>query len=366
MKTNFFERANLRLSFHGTCMLIALLLASSVAPAWSKNDEATKKVTHDYSFKVNKDDLLRVDNRFGNITVTHWDKKEVSIHIVIESKSSNERQAQQNLDRVTVTANQYNQEITALTSLKERNWNSSGNEERLTINYFIKMPATLQTDLTQKYGNIYLPDKNEGKSVLNIKYGNLQAGDFTKDLDLEIKYGNANIGSVTTAILDLGYCGNVSLLNAEKLDMDAKYSHVNMQNIKRLILENKYGNVRAEKIEKADMEIKYGETKVETIEKELVLDISYSTLTVREVASDFQRIDIDAHYGNVNLYFSPTAAFKVNAEDIKYGKYDISGFNSVQTSVEEKVNHYSKVNGGSSRTVYFEGNNYSNLRIKSF
>lgn len=366
MKTIFFERLNFRPSFCCAWVVATLLLVSSATPAWSKNEEETKKVTHDYSFKVDKDDLLRVDNRFGTITVTHWDKKEVSIHVVVESKSSSDKRAQQNLDRVTVTANQYNHEITALTSLKERNWNSSGNQERLTINYFIKMPATLQTDLSQKYGNINLPEKNEGKSVLNIKYGNLQAGDFTKDLDLEIKYGNANIGSVTTAMLDLGYCGNVSLQNGERLEVDAKYSHVNMQNIKRLMLGNKYGNVRVEKVEKADMEIKYGETKVETIEKELLLDISYSTLTVREVAADFQKIDIDAHYGNVNLYFSPTAAFKVNAEDMKYGKYDISGFNSVQTSVEEKVNHYSKVNGGSNRSVYFEGNNYSNLRIKSF
>lgn len=362
METNYLQPAKAGRRLSCFWMIFTLLLFSYVPFAGASSVLESKKITYDYTFKANKNDQLQVDNRFGNITVTHWNKNEVSIHVVVEAKANSEKRVQQNLDRVTISTHQTNQVISAFTTLNERNWSTKG-EETLTINYFIKMPSTLKIDLTQKYGNIILPEKNEGKSTINVKYGNIKAGDFTNDLDIEIKYGNGNIGSVTTATLDLGYCGNFSLQDGKLLMADVKYSHLDMQNVDKLNIENKYGNVKAEKIKNAIMEIKYGEAHIGRIENELVLDMGYSTLTAREVSSCFKRIDIEAQYGNVNLSLSPNASFQVKAEDMKYGNYKIRRFDNINTTQEDKVNYYTEVNGHSNRTINFEGNNYSNLTI---
>ena len=47
-----------------------------------------KKKEINKSFNVGKNDILQVDNRYGNITVTHWSKSEVSIRVVIEAKAA--------------------------------------------------------------------------------------------------------------------------------------------------------------------------------------------------------------------------------------------------------------------------------------
>lgn len=47
-------------------------------------------------------DLLTTDNRYGNTTITHWNKNEVSIRVEIEAKAESDDAAQATLDRVQV------------------------------------------------------------------------------------------------------------------------------------------------------------------------------------------------------------------------------------------------------------------------
>lgn len=343
-------------------LFLILLLMCHISWAWSKSDEKELQITHDYSFQVGTNDLLRVDNRFGNITVTHWNEKKVSIHVVIESKAKSEQQARESIERVDISAKQVNNEVIAITTLKEKNGNRY-TKEQLAIHYYIKIPSKLKIDLMQKYGNIILPEENDGTSTLNVKYGNIQAGNFTAPLNLEAKYGNVNIGSVARANLDVGYCGNVVLLNASDLQVDAKYSNLDVQNIDKLSLENKYGNIKTAKVKNASIEVKYGGVTLGEVQQSLMMEISYSSGKIN-LASNFQRVAIEARYGNVNLYVDPQASFRVRAEDIKYGSYELKGFHVTRSSVEDKINYFSEINGGTGGNINFEGNNYSNLRIR--
>ena len=252
-----------------------------------------------------------------------------------------------------------------MTSLKEQKWNGNRNE-RFTINYFISMPSKLAINLAQKYGNINLPEKNEGNSTIQVKYGNLNAGSFTKSLDLEVKYGNVDINDITKAYLYLGYCGNASIGNASQLEVDNKYSNLSIKKCTQITLENKYGNVKIESLDKGDMGIKYSEATIGSVKDELVVgELAYSTLTIKELSSNFKKLDVDARYGNLNVNISSGASFKVSAESMKYGNHNVSGFNVTNKSTEDKVNHYYEINGGNKGRIYFDGNSYSNIRVKA-
>lgn len=345
-------------------LLVVMLLSLNIFCSWAGTPENIKKKEINKSFNVSKSDLLLVDNRYGNITITHGNKNEVAIQVLIEVKADNESVAQSYLDRIQVEIDKTGNTVSAITSLKEQN--NNGNNIRFTINYYIRIPSTLPIDLSQKYGNINLPDKHEGRSNLNVKYGNIHAGSFTDVLNLEAKYGNVTLNNVAHANLDLGYCGNVSINNGSTLNIDSKYSNMEIKNIHSINLENKYGNMKIESVSIANLGIKYSQTTIGNLKESLsVSELSYSTLTVKEVSANFTKINADARYGNLNLHIPANASFNVSAADMKYGNYDIKGFNITRSSVEEKVNHRSEINGGGNRSIHFEGNNYSNLQIKA-
>ena len=351
-------------------LLLAILFIASTAISWAAKPESVKKKEISKSFDVSRNDLLQTDNRYGNTTITHWDKNEVQIRVEIEAKAKNDEQAQATLDRIQIEIKKTGNTVSAITSLKESNnsfWSSGNRNERFTINYFISMPSKLAIDLSQKYGNINLPEKNEGNSTIQVKYGNLNAGSFTQPLDLDVKYGNVKIGDVTRADMGFGYCGSVSIGNAKSLNADNKYSNMNIKNCTQLDLENKYGNVSIESLEKGDLEIKYSEAHIGLLKDRLdVGELAYSSLTIKEVSANFSNLSVDARYGNLNVGIPSKASFKVSAENMKYGNHDIRGFNITNSYTEDKVNHYYEINGGKKGDIIFDGNNYSNINVNAF
>lgn len=356
---------NVKQTKNRSLVLLAMLLIVSTAIGWAAKPESIKKKEIIKSFDVSLSDLLMTDNRYGNTTITHWNKSEVEIRVVIEAKAEKEQNAQDIIDRVQIDLMKRGNTISAITSIKQQNWSGNRNQ-RFTINYYINMPSKLAINLTQKYGNINLPDINEGKSTIQVKYGNLNAGSFTQPLNLESKYGNVDIANVEKADLDLGYCGNVTIGNAVTLNADNKYSNMNIKNCGQINLENKYGNVKIESLDKGYMEIKYSEATIDSVKDELdINELAYSTLTIKKLSANFKRLNVDARYGNLNIRIPSEASFKLSAENMKYGSRNVNGFNITNSYTEDKVNHYYEINGGNKGRIYFDGNNYSNIKVRS-
>lgn len=345
-------------------LLLVLFIFLTNMSTLAAKQEYTKQKEINKSFKVSRNDLLQVDNRFGNITVTHWNRQEVSIRVEIETKSSREAQAQRMLDDIKVEIRKTGNTVSAVTSLAGNN-KINNNNDRMTINYFISMPSELTSDLSQKYGNINLPQQNDGKCTLHVKYGNLNAGSFTADLSLEAKYGNVDIANLKTASFDLGYVGSLVCKDADKLSIDGKYSNLELGAVRRLDLDKKYGNIRIKKLDEGNMDVKYSEVTIDYLKDDLTADgLSYSTLSIKELSPRFTRLEVNARYGNLKLRIPESASFKVIAENMKYGDYDIKGFKTTDFSKEDH-NFRSEINGGGNRRIYFDGNNYSNLTIRT-
>lgn len=346
-------------------LLLAMLLIVSTVCSWAGNPERIKRKEYSQSFSVSLSDQLLINNRYGNITVTHWNKNEALIRVEIEAKAETEEAAQATLDRVQIELKKSGNTVSGVTSLKEQRWNNNSNE-RFTINYYISIPSKLAINLSQKYGNINLPNNNEGRSTIQVKYGNLNAGSFTEHLHVEAKYGNVDINNVVNVGLDLGYCGNVSIGNAKLINAENKYSNMSVKKCTQINVENKYGNLKIESADKAQMDIKYSEVSFGAINSELLVgELAYSTLTVKELSANFKQVKVDARYGNLNLSIPSGASFKVSAENMKYSNHNVSGFNVTNKSTEDKVNHYYEINGGKKGTIYFDGNNYSNINVKA-
>lgn len=345
--------------------LLTLLLLVSSLSAFGKPQENIKKKQINQSYNVSQSDKLQVDNRFGNITITHWNKNEVAIRIEIESKASSQQRAQECLDRIQIETKKEGGIVSAITTLKEKNGNT--NNESMTINYYIQMPAKLASELSQKYGNINLPSDNNGKTDIHVKYGNLNAGNFIANIMIEAKYGNIEVGNLQNAQFDLGYVGNAKINNVKELKVDTKYSNLKINTAENVSMEMKYGNLTVEHINQLKMEVKYSDIKIGALKQSLsVSELSYSNLEIDNLSSSFTRLDVQSHYGNLDVRLPAKSSFKVLADDMKYGNCSVEGFKITSKNFDDDDKSYSyEINGGGQRTIYFGGNKYGNLKVRA-
>lgn len=351
-----------------TYIAIFILMLSGTFSAWAEEEsimEGKEKREITRTFSVSMSDQLSIDNRFGDVTVTHWDKKEVLIRVVIQANARTEKRTQELMSYVNVDLNKSGNTVYGTTSMK--NFGGTKNNERLRINYFISMPSALKSNVELKYGNIYLPEQTDGVSYLIVKYGNIKAGSFAANLTIESKYGDVNIENVKTANLDLGYCGTVKVGDGQSITVDSKYSNASYGEVKKLVIDDKYGNVTVRMADDAQIDMGYGNLNIGTINSSLITELRYSNLDLKSLAADFKKMNIEASYGNANIRIPSSAVFNVKAANMKYASYSITGFNTRNRKEDsDGVNYYSEVNNGNTkRVIYFEGNKYSNLSVKA-
>lgn len=355
-----------RIRLNPALWLAFVLLVCNLS-AIAKPQERIKKKEISQSYDVGSTDRLQVENRFGNITITHWNKKEVAIRVEVECKARNEDRAQENLDRIRIEMKKEGGVIYAATTIRERSGNS--NNESMTINYYIQMPSKLSADLSQKYGNINLPDNNDGKMDIHVKYGNLNAGNFNAHTTIEAAYGNIEAGNLREAHLDLAYVGNARIRDAKELSIDSKYSNLDMQDIESLKMEIKYGNFSIETIGQLMMEIKYSDAKIGTLKDILrVGNLSYSNLRIKNLSPSFSQVDVESHYGNMEVGIPAKASFKVVADNMKYSNCEVEGFNVTRKHFDDNDNNKNyeyEINDGKQPVIRFEGNKYGNLKVRA-
>ncbi|MCC8199643.1 MAG: hypothetical protein LIP06_14045 [Tannerellaceae bacterium] len=343
-------------------LIVCLTLFYGISEIKAESLASTKRKEINKFFPVNSNDLLKVENRFGNITISHWNKQEVGIQVIIETQAANDQRAQQELDQIEIQTYKSGNIISAITQLKN---SRSNHNSKITIDYFITLPASVSIDLDQQYGNINLPQKNEGKALLKVQYGNIKAGSFSKPLTVKAQYSNVDLENVNRLDMKVNYCGDVSIGNGEVMDIKSNYSNITLQQVRHIDIDKKYGKLKIKSAEQVSIEVKYSDVQIDYLARELqAKDISYGPLHIQELAPDFKTVRINAYYSTSNISISSHASFTVEGINLRYGSFNMNGFRTTHESSEEKGKFYKYIaNGGKGGTIYFNGNSYSHIHI---
>src|SRR4051812_956757 len=88
------------------------LLISLIITAVSYNSNAQenrqqpkfkKEKSYSKSYTISGNDKITLDNQFGEMKLTTWDKNEVKVEVSISGMADDETRAQEILNRITVT-----------------------------------------------------------------------------------------------------------------------------------------------------------------------------------------------------------------------------------------------------------------------
>lgn len=304
-------------------LALVLLFSSSFGFA---QDTYNKKFHQ--SFDVNKESIFDINNKFGNIRIENTDADNITIDAEIVVKTRSQDKADKIMERITITIEKNGNTITALTEIN----NLKTNYASFEINYTVLMPAYLNLNLINKYGQVTINELH-GKSKLAVKYGSLHVN---KILD-----GNAK----PLSSVELGYCDKSSIkefnwgtliikyskIEIEKgtaLVVSSMYSQLQLGDFSSIIAEAGYDDYKFGTINNLVMEAKYSNIEINKLTKKLKIDNKYGDIEVGSIPKGFESIEVVSKYASIELGIAPDASYQLNAStsyaDIKYPDIQIS------------------------------------------
>lgn len=231
-------------------MLQANLFAQENENDNKKKYEFVKKKSVNKSYNVSSSDKLNINNAFGSVEVTTWDRNEIKVDVDIEVSANTEALAQRIIDRISVTEGKSGNEISFKTSMKDNNSNNSRDEKStMHINYIISMPASNPLTVKNEFGSTTIPDF-KGEVDLTSKFGSLTTGNLASIKSISVEFGKANLTNITSSPvtikfskavisklsgaikMNLEFCNSVHLNldnNLTSLDLKTSYSTVNLK-----------------------------------------------------------------------------------------------------------------------------------------
>lgn len=321
-------------------IVFLLLLAGIMLPLTAQ--KANKKIAESYS--VRKGFTLGIENVYGEINITSWERDEVSVTVTIETEAGSQSKADAMLDDIEISISESSNAVYFETDIDV---GSMKGNKKVNVAYEVKAPAYINAAIEQKYGDVYIQELT-GVADLEIMYGGLVAGALTPSTDawnsLELAYGNADIE------------------RASPISAEIKYSEITIDNAVLLEIESAYSELYLGEVGELELESKYDKLKVKSLLGSMEIESAYTQVTIDMVSSGFEEIDAEMTYGNFTAGLENGTSFDIEAE-VVYGSVRIpdGSWSSEKQGNKQEISGTVGRGGKGSITVDMK---YGNLLLK--
>ncbi|TDE12557.1 hypothetical protein E0F88_22590 [Dyadobacter psychrotolerans] len=306
-------------------------------------------------FDVKDQDMLLVDNQFGQVKINLWAKKEIKVEIVITANAPTDGRAAEYLSAVAIDEKREKNRINLTTvisknQLSSNSWNNRRGEKNfIQIDYTVFMPKENALFVKNKFGNTDIPTF-QAPLTINTKNGNFSAVSLKNpDNNIDVRYGTAKIGK-----MDGG-------------KLESHYSNITLEQVTKLLLNNKFGELSIGDVTDLNADIDYSGVKIGTIRGVGKIKLNYSdNFKIGVLTNSTENVDIQAAYSSVVL---PADANRFNVT-VTYGNFSYPSTNvnfSQQPSKEErtdKVRQYQGKIGTGSGTKITIVSKFGDVKIK--
>ena len=297
--------------------LIILFLVPAVACAEGGfKGKHTKQKRIKKEFSVSPNDLLRVDNSYGNIDVVTWNQNRIEIEVLVKTNGNDEEKVEKRLREIDVNFNQGGGVVSAKTIFERSSggsfWNAlfgGSSNVNMEINYRIKAPITNRVDLSNDYGSINL-DKLQGDAKISCDYGKIMIGELHgENNELNFDYTrNSNIGYVKRARINADY-SEFTIEDAGTINLSADYTTSNFIKVENLSFNNDYGSLKVERLRNIKGEGDYLGIKLGLIYGSLDLNLDYGSLSIQKIMPSLKNMNINSDYTAIKIGYDKEAPF---------------------------------------------------------
>ncbi|AUC84721.1 hypothetical protein CW731_05175 [Polaribacter sp. ALD11] len=357
----------MRLIYKITFLLLLTPLITK-ANTGDKNHEKTKTIKKEYS--VNSDATVALNNKYGDLNITTWNKNRVEIEVIITVKGDDLDDVEAKLNAIRIEFNANNSLVAAETVIGEKksNWSWWGKSKNTNykINYIVKMPKTNAVNLNNDYGSIYLGNLS-GKAAINCDYGKISIGELSAiNNEINLDYcSSSSIVSMKSGSINVDY-SKLTIDNSENIKLNADYSTVKFDKAGNLDYNLDYGAITINDAESIHGNSDYVTLRFGTVRKKLIIDSEYGSITIKKLMNGFEKVDITGQYTGIKIGVENEISFNFEI-DLQYSSFKrdddkVELFKSITKSTKK---YYKGIYGqGKTNSILNINSQYGSVRIE--
>ncbi|PQJ73192.1 hypothetical protein BTO14_07930 [Polaribacter butkevichii] len=338
-------------------LFIPLLVQANEDTKRHEKNKVIKKV-----FTVNADAKVSLNNKYGNVNITTWNKSTVEIEVEITVQGDDLEYVEEKFSTIDIAfnANASLVDVKTIISNKKSSWSWFGKSKSINykINYVVKMPRSNSVALNNDYGNIYL-DNLEGRAVINCDYGKVSIGNlFAKDNDINLDYSpSSTIHYMKSGNVNIDY-SKLTIEASEQIKINSDYSNTKLEKAGSVNFNCDYGSISIDEADNIHGNSDYVSMRFGAVKKNLTIDTDYGSLTVKNLVKGFENVDINGEYAGIRINVDPDAVFDFTI-DLEYANFSRD---------DDKIELFKSISKSTKK--YYEGkfgkgNTNSKLKITS-
>jgi len=308
------------------------------------------KAEKDGSLKLGEDFLrenerikkFNLKNNFGSIKLRGSQDQEINIDYTLKVHAEDKAAAEKFIQDLEIIYNLNGENLEI--SLNQSQTETPELINVVEIDYKITVPENLQTELTNKYGELTIQDLKAEVNASN-SYGSTLINNIEKDVVLDLTFGESEISNVNSNLdlssaytennirniggkfnLETAYGFNkISNLKSD-FKMNSRYGGAEIISTKNINLNSRYTGFTISKVQgKLKVDSEYGDFKLSKFE-DLELELRYSDLEISSL-KDYELYNYDISVKNGDIEADLGGLNYDNQEQLKYkgqrAEYDI-------------------------------------------
>lgn len=312
----------MRKMIHTLCRSTRLLLLLALLSGTTVSGQDHKsKMNLSREFPVSRETTLEIQNKYGTIQVVNWEKDMVQIDVEIRVSESSASKLKKLKDDVSIdftgtksyiiAKSKFKSESKRLASeLKSVSHTLSGSNKHVEIDYMVSMPAYMDLELNNKFGDIYMDD-HSGELNISLSNGAMKANRLDGNANISLSFANGIINTLGSATVELSY-SDLTLGNAGQLDLSSKSSKLNADSVNVLKIDSRRDKLFFQRVEFLYGESNFSELWIYDFLRESDISMKYGKLTVEHVLPPFSKIYVESSYTDITLLFDEQCIFDVD------------------------------------------------------
>ncbi len=319
-----------------TCRNFALLVVFLGGISYMLQGAADREFSKliEETFELRAGGQVSIDNQYGRVEVTTWDREEVQISVRVTTQAKSASKGEETLKRIDVDFSSSSSHVHAGTEIRTnksvwwfiQDWLG---EADISIDYEVRMPRVADLEIDHKYGRVDVGEI-DGDVTINLKNGDVEVDQVTGKLRLDLSHGYGVIAKANETDAELNFY-KLRVNDANIMEVDARFSRINVHSandleiratntknflgdIGTLDLENKYGSIEIDRVEEARIIADHCDTEIDVLSVGIDGDISYGDLWVDQVGTGLEYALIEGENAGVNLDLSNLEGYGLSVD----------------------------------------------------
>ncbi len=290
-----------------------ILVLISITASAQNNNCSLKK-----TFSVKPGSTLRISNKYGDVNCITGKNDSLLICATINILQDNYDLVQKSMKLVDIRFGKFKDTVVVSTSYDKKFFSETMRQgrKRFSVDYLIKMPAYMNLNITDEFGNISI-DEISGTLKINLSQGNLSAkritrGDAVPINSVKVDHGKIDIDELNWMNLTLLNCPSVNIEKARALGINSSISKIHLGDISSLVSYSKSDSYIINSINNIITESTYSEYEIKKLNTRLKAKATYGSINISELMKGFSNIDIVSSQSSIGIVTAEPVSFKAD------------------------------------------------------